>query len=196
MIRPTRRAEGFTLIEVMMALAVLTVGALGIMSLQGASTRGNVSGRRITAATQRTNDWIERARRDALYWTAPGDPVATAAGSRYLGEVGGGWFVPQSGVPTETAGATWDGRDVPVGAADGAVHYCTHMQLNWVIPNQSIRVDVRTYWPRERGETPELVTDECALGVEDTVSVDLTSAAPDLSAVHASTLLRWTPEAP
>lgn len=192
MMRRARKNEGFTLIEVMMSLAILVVGAVGILSLQGASTRGNIAGRQISAATQRTSVWVERLRRDALFWQQPGNPIGVAPSSQYLTQVGGDWFVPQSLEPTETAGAGWTGDDLA--SADEAVHYCTHVRLSWAVPNQSIRADVRTYWSKARGEQYELVANGCALGTEGVVSTDLASAAPDLSAVYGSTLLRWIPE--
>lgn len=191
MMRRTRKNEGFTLIEVMMALAILVVGAVGILSLQSASTRGNIAGRQMSAATQRSTVWIERLRRDALFWQRPGFPAAAAPQAQYLSQVGADWFVPVSDAPTETAGAGWTGQD-RVGTE--AVHYCTHVRLSWAIPNESIRADVRTYWSKDRGQEHELVANGCALGTEGLVTVDLASATPDLSVVYSSTLLRWIPE--
>lgn len=195
MMRRARRNEGFTLIEVMMALAILATGAVGILSLQSAATHGNIAGRRMSAGTQRSSVWIERLRRDALFWQQAGDPVGSAPQSQYLTQVGGDWFVPISTDPTETAGATWTGEDL---AGEQATQYCTHVRLRWAIPNQSIRADVRTYWSKARGQQHELVAPDCALGSEALVTIDLEdlAAAPDLSAVYSSTLLRWTPEAP
>ena len=193
MMRRARRDEGFTLIEVMMSLAILIVGAVGILSMQSASTRGNVAGRRMSVGTQRSSVWIERLRRDALFWQTPGDPVGAAAGSQYLTRVGNSWFVPVSIDPLETAAATWTGEDL---SGAQLAQYCTHVRLSWAIPNQSIRADVRTYWSRDRGQQNALVTDGCSLGTEANVSIDLASATPDLSAVYSSTLLRWNPETP
>jgi len=189
--RNVRKSEGFTLIEVMMALAILVVGSVGILSLQSASTRGNIAGRQMSAATQRSSVWIERLRRDALFWQQPGDPLGAAPQSQYLTQVGGDWFAPVSLEPDESAGADWTGQDV---VPDEAIHYCTHLRLSWAIPNQSIRADVRTYWSKTRGEEYALVANDCARGTEGLVTVDLASAAPDLSVVRSSTLLRWIPE--
>ena len=191
--RRTRRDEGFTLIEVMMSLAILIVGAVGILSVQSAATRGNVAGRRMSVGTQRSSVWIERLRRDALFWRTSGDPVVVAPQSQYLNRVGAGWFVPVSADPLETAAATWTGEDL---SGAQIPQYCTHVRLSWAIPNHSIRADVRTYWSKDRGREHALITDGCALGTEGEVSLDLASAAPDLSAVYGSTLLRWIPEAP
>ncbi len=193
MVRRNRREGGFTLIEVMMALAILTVGAVGILSMQSASTRGNINGRRMSVGTQRSSVWIERLRRDALFWQIAGDPVGAAPQSQYLPRVGGDWFVPVSIDPLETAAANWTGQDL---AGTQLPQYCTHVRLSWAIPNQSIRADVRTYWSKAHGREHELVTNGCALGTEASVSIDLASAAPDLSAVYSSTLLRWNPETP
>ena len=68
--RSVRRRAGYTLIEVMMALGVLTAGAVGLMAMTQASTRGNMEAREMTVATQLTQRWMERLRRDAMNWTA------------------------------------------------------------------------------------------------------------------------------
>ena len=52
-----------------MAIGVLTAGAVGIMALVQASTRGNMEARQMTTGSQLASLWIGRLRRDALNWT-------------------------------------------------------------------------------------------------------------------------------
>ena len=52
--------DGFTLIEVMIAIAVLTIGILGVMAMQVHSIDGNASAMRRTRALTMSQDAIER----------------------------------------------------------------------------------------------------------------------------------------
>lgn len=53
-------SEGFTLIEVIVALAVLTIGVLAVNAMQTASVRGNATSQRLTLATTWGQDITER----------------------------------------------------------------------------------------------------------------------------------------
>jgi len=152
------RRRGFTLIEVAMAMAIMTVGAVGIMALQQASTRGNQTARQTSTATEVNRVWLERFRRDALMWNNP-QPGGRAM-TQYLtllpaGPGATGWFVPTPADVNESYAFDWFGRDtrnfdaVNVGSGNPrAAHYCTQAQLTWVVPERVARADVRTWWWR------------------------------------------------
>lgn len=55
-----RSAEGFTLIEVMIAMAVFAIGILAVTSMQIRSIDQNASARMQTEATALAVDWMER----------------------------------------------------------------------------------------------------------------------------------------
>ncbi len=193
---PAKRKEqrGFTLIEVMMGLAVLTVGALGLMAMQQATIRGNMSARELSVATQATQQWIERIHRDALAWNVA-DAVAGVSGTTYLNQLpptgGGPWFTPATGPLGESPALDYFGREVPL--AQG--RYCTHLRMTWLVPGQLARVDVRTWWHRRGDGTAvadDLLFPNCGNGNEAAVTNELEAApAPRISAVYASTLVRW-----
>jgi len=52
--------HGFTLMEVMFALVVLSVGILSLMSMQIAAIRTNTAARRVTESTNQTSDRFEK----------------------------------------------------------------------------------------------------------------------------------------
>jgi prepilin-type N-terminal cleavage/methylation domain-containing protein len=52
--------KGFTLIEVLITLAIFSIGILAVASMQISSTKGNASSRRITEATALAETQIER----------------------------------------------------------------------------------------------------------------------------------------
>lgn len=193
------RSAGFTLIEVMIAVGILTVGSVGILAMQQASTRGNLNARQMTTATNVTRVWIERARRDALRWRSniTGDPNGVGA-TQYIsatplaGE--SGWIAPvNTNDPTERFGFDWYGQNTQV---QGDIRYCTHINTRWVVVNQVARVDVRTFWYRRGdgadGATHQDLFPNCgAGGGEAAVSVELTAPSPRIHAIYASTLVRW-----
>ena len=55
-----RREDGFTLIEVMIAVAIFSIGILATWALQTGSTRGNTKARHLTSAATLASDRLER----------------------------------------------------------------------------------------------------------------------------------------
>lgn len=78
------KRAGYTLIEVMTALVVMTIGAAGILAMQGATVRSNQDANESTVAANFATTWLERIKRDAHLWTAPGQSALDASGSRIL----------------------------------------------------------------------------------------------------------------
>ncbi len=186
--RATR--AGFTLIEVMMALAVMSVGAVGIMSLQQASTRGNVESREVGTATMVTRRWVERLKIDALAWNSPGTTADVLGNTKYLQLVDGAWHAPVDEDGIDSFAANFFGEDVMDDAVGmGAQHFCTHVRLRWTAAGDTIRADVRTFWFR-RGSDNSLF-ENCASGAEAIVDGDLMSPTSVLRSVQTSTLIRW-----
>jgi type IV pilus assembly protein PilV len=58
-ILPDPHEKGFTLIEVMISILILSIGILAIASMQGSAVRGNTSGRKYTEATATATAWLE-----------------------------------------------------------------------------------------------------------------------------------------
>ncbi|MEO7327646.1 MAG: prepilin-type N-terminal cleavage/methylation domain-containing protein, partial [Minicystis sp.] len=68
-----RALRGYTVMEVMMALAILTLGASGVIAVQKATLIGNTNARNLATANAIAQGWVERLRTDALVWNAPGN---------------------------------------------------------------------------------------------------------------------------
>jgi prepilin-type N-terminal cleavage/methylation domain-containing protein len=185
-----RRTHAFTLVEVMMAVTVMTVGALGLMALQQTATRGNSEARNLSMATQLTRTWVERLRRDSVHWWAQGQPIQ----SRYLvlapppGMPQGPWVSPEPQVrPDGTVEATtFDhfGRDQPPGGDVPPVFF-TNVRFGWMDGGDTLRVDVRTVYHRHRPTQRHPFQP----GGEAGISAALAQAV-DLRAVYASTIIR------
>ncbi|MEM9073755.1 MAG: prepilin-type N-terminal cleavage/methylation domain-containing protein [Myxococcota bacterium] len=190
----TKRTAGFTLIEVMMGMSVMVVGALGIMAMQQAAMTGNMNARQVTTATQSTELWLERVRRDSLAWNTA--DAATGLGSTFYlrnAPLPGGpsvWFTPAGGLPGESSAFDYFGMEVPL--AQG--RYCTQMQLTWIDPGRLMRVDLRTWWHRRGDGTATAdatLFPNCGSGAEAAVTTELNASPSRLHAVYASTLVRW-----
>ncbi|WP_406664376.1 type IV pilus modification protein PilV [Gallaecimonas sp. GXIMD1310] len=97
-----RRSKGFSLLEVLVALVVLSFGILGAVAMQLAAKRGSFGALERTQAMSLANDYIERAR---------GNPIQLAS---YAGTIGTGHSVTavasctRGSTCTNTALADWD----------------------------------------------------------------------------------------
>ena len=67
MMRPLHNSYGFTILEVMIAMAIFAIGILGIVKLQVSSTFSNTSSRTMSEATAAVADNIEQFVLNDLY---------------------------------------------------------------------------------------------------------------------------------
>lgn len=190
-----RAQRGYTLIEVMVSLAVMTIGAMGVVALQHATVAGNRQGREMSTAVHVAETWLERVREDALRWQAEGPPGLV--NTVYLNNAPAGvatpgdWFTPVPVIPGRFASADYFGRDSGV-AAD--MVFCSQLRLHWVAGQSALRVDVRTWWAKTGSASSDQTSVDlrpfagCAAA---NVTVDLDSATPRLHAVYGSTVVRW-----
>lgn len=199
-LRSRRRAQGFTLVEVMMAVGVITVGAMAIMAMQKATIVANTSARELTAANEINRSWIERVKLDSVNWTTQGcnqtaiQPVVGATNMLSVLDATCGptlWLTPPGGGAADFRGHP---LTLPVDAGDPPPRFCTNHRFDWVVPGSVARVTVRTWWHRAgsgQGNTdlvdytqfpnctdPEGVTAEVGPG-------------GILRHVQAQTLIRW-----
>jgi type IV pilus assembly protein PilV len=197
-----RRRDGFTLVEVMIAIGIMTVGSLGILSMHHAVSAANRSAHEMNTAISITERWIERVDRDALSWTEEGINSTSLAGTSYLRALAGtteasGWFRPLPANPdVEAAAFTYAGVDDVDGTA---AKFCVNLNMTWVRVGSSARVDVRTFWLREGyvpggASHPNWVSGNdfraaaCAAATADNWERNL---APNIDMVTASTVVRW-----
>lgn len=181
-----------------MAVGILTVGAVGIMSMHQASTMGNMYARQMTTANQVNQLWLERLRRDAIQWNAPG-PTGLV-GTQYLratpvGEDPSGWFTPEGNLDVaEFFAFDFYGNDTQ---DNEAMRFCTNVQLRFTDATATtIRVDVRTWWHRRiRGRDGAAANaslyDGCAQGNEAAIDTELLAVPSRLHAVYGATVVRW-----
>lgn len=133
---------GYTLVEVMMSLTILAIGATGIFALQGVAVRGNADAADLTAATNIGRDWLERIKTQALEWNTsalPGD-IADAPQLHAVYTALGAWVALD---------ATPQRRD---GIPDPAGQFCAHARaapptVVGALPGvTSLELTVRVWW--------------------------------------------------
>jgi prepilin-type N-terminal cleavage/methylation domain-containing protein len=112
-------SRAYTMIEVMLAIAVMAVGAAGVMSMQRGSIVGDLESRRMDIATSVGRTWIERLRRDGTAWTGPNVYVCTPGGPCDVTLPFVSFGAP--GVPSGLQGPGWYQPPIPTSytAADG-----------------------------------------------------------------------------
>lgn len=169
--RTSRTREGFTLIEVMMALTVLAIGMLGIVALQTATVASTQDAQQLTVANQVLNTWIQRLQRDGMRWNHPSNakPSTSDLGSdtAWLNLATGSsnlWLRPNTSALEPNASPAFDRNGLDVPLTDAArqlddVVYCTHIKLRLIYPDTVtsgglIRAEVRVFWPKRRIADP------------------------------------------
>lgn len=160
------RRQGFTLVEVMVALGVMTISAMGLFALQGQATRANGRARDVTMAAQIAQNVIERLKMDGLAWNTITPGNITDLGStvwlNVVDTAAAGAFVPMLERTDPRDGKTVNmsnafnifGEDVLTTGATAeqlaSIKYCASMRLTWVYATRRVmRADVRVWWSTE-----------------------------------------------
>jgi type II secretory pathway pseudopilin PulG len=205
------RRQGFTPVEVMVSLGVMTISAMGLFALQGQATRANGRARDMTTASQIAQNVIERLKMDGLVWNtiSPGDTTDVALTETLKSITGAtpGNFLTLPEHSDARGGATpvfWSnafnnfGEDVSTIGANAQtlaqIRYCASIRLAWVYETHRVlRADVRVWWSKEV-PTHSIIADfpGCADN-NAALSPPLGSNYEDYHTVYLSTVIRPHP---
>jgi hypothetical protein len=158
--RLNRRA--YTVVEIVIALAILAVGSSGIIAMQKVTAIANRDAKSLVVANQIARTWVERLRADAARWNHPSaintsNDLADTVWINQINAFNGLWIRPGDNAvlgyyPTSDG----YGNDVPDGSPQGV--YCSNLRLTWlygppasVPPPYLIRAEVRVFWLRDGG---------------------------------------------
>ncbi|MBI3071802.1 MAG: prepilin-type N-terminal cleavage/methylation domain-containing protein [Deltaproteobacteria bacterium] len=171
---------GFTLVEVMISMLILSVGVLAIMAMQFSTLAANTASRETTEATSLARRMLEMLKRDTYDWNVKSDlssatevPLlqpANAALSPGPGTTT--WLnIPVSVLPGIESGGTnyMVDREMRPNATPsglpatvtgyGPPRYCIHYRLTWLTDNELLLAEARVTWNRkDRSETRALCT--------------------------------------
>ena len=149
-----RRRQGFTLIEVMVALGIMTMGAMAIIALLAQIIRGNAHARQLNTAMNVGQKWVERLKQDAHSWnqvaSANGTPTpdTVLANTRYLFPVSSAFRELDATSNVVSTAFDYQGNDVAP-AGGNAFFYCAAYRNTWIYFGSAMRVDVRVFWARD-----------------------------------------------
>jgi prepilin-type N-terminal cleavage/methylation domain-containing protein len=152
-------SRGYTVMEVMMSLAILGIGASGVVAVQKATLLANTSAKNLATANFIAESWMERLRVDALQWNDPAGVPDLLSDTQWLrlAQDVPVWVTPATALPFGAADADVTGADNFVtdpGPPFAASAFCTHLRLTQfntaTLPSfrKLIRAEVRVIWAR------------------------------------------------
>jgi prepilin-type N-terminal cleavage/methylation domain-containing protein len=153
-LRRGRASRGYTLVELMMALALFTVAMLGIISMQKLMAVSNGHAKNVSIAQRIAQSWAAQLALDAATWRDTKDTTD------WLKEVGTGWKRPTHVAGAKNFGAAFDAVGNPLtdnaGVLTARARFCTHVRLTWLYEdaaankgNGMMRAEVRVFWLRD-----------------------------------------------
>ncbi len=183
-------SRGYTVVELMMAVAIFSIGVTGVAAMQSVTTASNRFAKNMSVATQLARSWQEKLAMDATSWG--GVSALALTQTRWLKRAtiaNNTWFLPENDdASSPTFGAAADARGQFVALNDPNFVFCTNIRLTRLLNKPGsglIRTEVRVFWPKEaRGwaggnycDSPNTILDGEGAAIEDFHFVYMTSAA-------------------
>jgi type IV pilus assembly protein PilV len=175
-------SDGYTIVELMMAIAVFAIGVSGIIAMQKVAAAANQHSRSLSLATNIAQAWQDQLNADSSLYTRNFGLVGTA----WLSLVGtnpAAWVKPiwSTGL---NFGAAFDELGRPIdetSATPQNPQFCVHIRLTQLYPSSPgidvVRTEIRVIWPRTEGAAP---TGFCAQNLAPTFG----RSASDLANYH------------
>ena len=177
-----RRRAGFTLVELLVVVAITTLGFIALLNLQIGTLHGAANARDTHAAISLAEHVANTMRMEALQWTPTSGPLGGMATTRFLRNAPATtsegttsqWFVAYA--PTGSGSSS----DLRIGAVGNDAQYdagvrqevgttladqfCVHYRFTWLVPEVLLRADIRVMWPRRRADFTSYAL--CPVGME------------------------------
>lgn len=149
--------RGYTVVELMMSLAVFSAGVTGVIAMQRSVVAANRHARNVTVANGIAQAWLDQLAVDSTLWQTNLNNTVWLQAINTAG-VNGAWHLPaQSVAGARNFGPSFNLFGAP---AAGATDFCAHIRLTWLYPDQNgggragsgaMRTDVRVFWLRDGG---------------------------------------------
>jgi type II secretory pathway pseudopilin PulG len=171
--RGRRSSGGFTILEVLLAVLVLSVGFIGVFGMQTVAIQTSRAGTDLRMATELAETTLERFQKDAMSWGQSGNPGDWGTGTwlrTALGTAGDddAWAWPPTPQGVSNRVPAFNGLGLAERDTGSALTYtnrnnrfCVDYQADWLRGASFARVTVRVRWPRNvAGQAG--VSDDCA----------------------------------
>ena len=173
---------GYTVVELMMALAVFGIGVSGIIAMQKVAAAANQHSRALSIATNIAQAWQDQLNMDASL----SNRLNGFANTNWLNSVGGANLRANWSRPNYNAnlgiGAAFDALGQALDDTNASLanaQFCVHVQLTRLYPAavgiDVIRTEVRVIWPRTEGTSANF----CAM------NSNVTAIADDFANYHS-----------
>lgn len=152
------QSRGYTVVELLLSLALFTVGVTGIIAMQKVTVVSNQHAKNLAIATNIAEAWLDQLSADATVWTA--DLTKTTwAKVGVEDSLNGNWFLPEYS-EARAFGRAFDalGAPLPDDEVESA-RFCTQLRLTSLYGaaggngrlagNGLIRAEVRVFWLRD-----------------------------------------------
>lgn len=174
--RRRRSAAGYTIMEMMLALALMIVGVVGIVSMEKTAIVTNSHAKNLAVAQRIAQSWSTQLQLDTNSWRTGFNSAGV------LSAPTGTWLRP--GFVTGRVGGAFDSHGNPLsdsGADLLQARYCVNTRLSWLYNNAGvsgngvIRAEIRVYWLREGQKVPTPASGLCPIDADiDAVGQDTT----------------------
>lgn len=149
-----RTIAAYTVVEVMMSMAVLAVGLVGIISMQKVTLAANSHAKNLAIATHIAQSWLGVLEAEAMLW-GPDSAANPLGRTTWLAQGAGftDWFRPQYD-GTRFFGPAFDALGNPVRNEDQDpdARFCVDLRLSPLTASNDggglMRAEVRVFWLR------------------------------------------------
>jgi hypothetical protein len=172
------RAAGYTVVEILVSMAVLAVGVIGIIATQKVTIASNTHAKNLAVATHIAQSWLGVLEAEASLWGEGGGLTRTTWLSQGAGTTT--WFRPNYD-GTRIFGPAFDAIGNPVRTQDENpnARFCADLRfspLNNTANNAGlIRVEVRVIWLRDQAilsGTATATPHACGVNVQNVLDPD------------------------
>lgn len=191
------KRRGFTVVELVMSLAIFSIGITGAVAMQTVTARTNMHASRLAVATSHARSWLDRLAMDGGSWGGAGAWQIT--NTRWLTNVtaqNNVWTLPVMDADT-TFGPAADARGGFVNhlLAPADVVFCTHVRLTRLVNDPGsglIRSEVRVFWPKQRAAWRSGANlNYCRVNPAEVLAIG--AATDEFHWVYDTSLIRETP---
>jgi prepilin-type N-terminal cleavage/methylation domain-containing protein len=153
--------RGYTIVELVMSLSVLAIGASGVIAMQKVAISSNRHAKEMAIASRIAEGWADQLALDASIWTINPAGNSTIASTTWLNLADPtqtvDWFGPAFD-PLRNYGAAFGalGNPIDPGQRPGLIRFCAQLRFAYLhsptLPTPGhgvIRAQIRVFWQAE-----------------------------------------------